>query len=74
MNRSYFYTYLNAYLNTYQFQRDYLNDTSTMADYYLHVPSPTERGGLTAKEILYAQMPCYFGLQDCTTGKQYFNG
>ena len=45
-----------------------------MAAYYLHVPSPTERGGLTAKEILYAQMPCHFGLQDCTTGNQFFNG
>lgn len=40
-----------------------------MAGYYIHMPFPTERGGLTAKELLYAQMPCYFGLRDCTTGE-----
>lgn len=28
---------------------------------YLYIPSPDERGGLTAREILFAQMPCYFG-------------
>lgn len=36
---------------------------------YVHVPSPTEPGGLTAKELLYAHMPCYFRNQDCTIGR-----
>jgi hypothetical protein len=40
-----------------------------MAGYYIHLPSPTERGGLTAEELVYAHMPCYFGIQDCTTSK-----
>ncbi|KAJ6110153.1 hypothetical protein N7486_002388 [Penicillium sp. IBT 16267x] len=38
-----------------------------MAGFYTWAPSSTERGGLTAKELLYAQMPRYFGLRDCTT-------
>ncbi|KAJ5569212.1 hypothetical protein N7450_011698 [Penicillium hetheringtonii] len=42
-----------------------------MANYYIHVPSQTEPGALTAKELLYAQMPCYFGIQDCTTAVRY---
>lgn len=40
-----------------------------MSGYYFYMPSPTDRGGLTATEIMYAQMPCYFGLQDTITGK-----
>lgn len=38
------------------------------ANYYLYIPSPEERGGLTAREILFAQMPCYFG-SNGTVGK-----
>lgn len=40
-----------------------------MAGYYLHVLSPTQRGGLTAKELAYARMPCSFGLGDYAAGK-----
>ncbi|KAE8397057.1 hypothetical protein BDV37DRAFT_266741 [Aspergillus pseudonomiae] len=29
--------------------------------------SPTERGVLAARELLLAQMPCYFGMQDALT-------
>lgn len=29
--------------------------------FYLYVPSPEEKGGLTDREILLAQMPCYMG-------------
>ena len=42
---------------------------NAMATCYIHIPSPTERGGLTAKELLYARMPCYFGLQDTKNGR-----
>lgn len=40
-----------------------------MAGRYIHVPSTTEPGGLTAKELLNAHMPCYFGNRDCTTSR-----
>ncbi|KAE8383897.1 hypothetical protein BDV26DRAFT_3142 [Aspergillus bertholletiae] len=35
-----------------------------MAQYYLHMPSPTERGGFTKQELVLAPMPCYFGSKD----------
>lgn len=40
-----------------------------MAGYYIHMPSPVEPGGLTAKELVYAHMPCHFGEPDCANGK-----
>jgi hypothetical protein len=40
-----------------------------MTGFYINMPSPMERGGLTAEELVYAHMPCYFGNQDCTTSK-----
>lgn len=58
---------MNRVLTSFRLEK---NDVLfTMANYYIHVPSQTEPGALTAKELLYAQMPCYFGIQDCTTGK-----
>lgn len=42
-----------------------------MAECYIHVLSPTERGGLTAQELLFAHMPCYFGLRDCNTSSKF---
>jgi hypothetical protein len=45
------------------------DNLTAMATCYIHIPSPTERGGLTAKELLYARMPCYFGFQDSRNGR-----
>lgn len=41
-----------------------LSHSHTMAGFYVYMPSPAESGGLTAKEIVYAHMPCHFGLPD----------
>ncbi|OGM51051.1 hypothetical protein ABOM_000037 [Aspergillus bombycis] len=37
-----------------------------MAQDYLQIPSPTERGGLTQQELALAPMPRYFGSKDWT--------
>lgn len=40
-----------------------------MTDRYLHVPSPGEKGPLTAYELLFARLPCYSIYQDrCKSG------
>ncbi|BCS18870.1 RING finger protein [Aspergillus puulaauensis] len=38
-----------------------------MAGYYIHVPPPEERGGLTVNELFASGMPCYFGSRDLTS-------
>lgn len=43
-----------------------------MGSYYIHVPS-MERGALTARELISAQMPCYFGDRDYTSSEFFFS-
>ncbi|KAE8142922.1 hypothetical protein BDV38DRAFT_234255 [Aspergillus pseudotamarii] len=40
-----------------------------MAEYYVYMPSKTERGGLTKQELALAPMPCYFGSKDWTVSQ-----
>ncbi|KAE8341154.1 hypothetical protein BDV24DRAFT_55661 [Aspergillus arachidicola] len=40
-----------------------------MPPHYLYMPSQTERGGLTRKELELAPMPCYFGSRDWTVSQ-----
>ncbi|KAL4781666.1 hypothetical protein BJX76DRAFT_10193 [Aspergillus varians] len=43
------------------------NSKQVMAAYYIHVPLPEERGGLTPNELVSSGMPSYFGVRDWAT-------